>query len=64
MKEAYMYKLTSRRIIPHSKPRGGKLYFSRKDLNEWMLDNPVKTQDQIKMEAANNMAFNKKKSTD
>jgi len=61
MKESYMYKLTSSGKIKHSKPQGGKIYFSRVELEKWLLQNPVKTTDQTKMEAANRVAFGKKK---
>ena len=61
IKESYMYKLTSSGKIPHSKPQGGKLYFKRTDLESWLLQNPAKTTDQIKMEAANRVAFGKEK---
>lgn len=40
MKKSYMYKLTSSGKIPHSKPQGGKLYFSRSELEKWLLQNP------------------------
>jgi excisionase family DNA binding protein len=61
MKESYMYKLTSSGKIPHSKPQGGKIYLKRTSLENWLLQNPVKTADQIKMEAANRVAFGKEK---
>jgi excisionase family DNA binding protein len=39
-KKSYVYKLTSAKIIPHSKPNGGAIFFDRAKLEEWMLSNP------------------------
>ena len=36
-KKSYMYKLTSRNIIPHSKPNNKKMFFDRELLEQWML---------------------------
>jgi excisionase family DNA binding protein len=36
---SYMYKLTSKELIPHSKPRGKFIYFERSKLNAWLLGN-------------------------
>ncbi len=40
---SYLYKLTSKREIPFFKPRGGKLYFKKSDLDRWMLRNPCES---------------------
>jgi excisionase family DNA binding protein len=47
-----IYSLVSTRKIPHSK-RGKKLYFSRKELKEWLKEGKRKTRDEIADEAAN-----------
>ena len=39
-KKSYVYKLTSAKIIPHSKPNGKKIFFDKAKLEEWMLSNP------------------------
>ena len=39
--ESYLYKLTSQKAIPHSKPNGGMLRFDRKELELWAMNNPV-----------------------
>lgn len=49
--ESYMYKLTSARKIPHSKPNGKKIFFDKELLDKWLLGNPVKTKDEIDKEA-------------
>lgn len=48
---SYMYKLTSARKIPHYK-RGQKIFFLASELEAWLLANPVKTADQINIEAS------------
>jgi excisionase family DNA binding protein len=37
MTKSYLYKLTSAGILPHSKPNGKLLYFSREELTKWAL---------------------------
>lgn len=51
MSRGYLYKLTSQRLIPHYK-KGRKLYFKKAELEQWLLEAPVKTQGQIEREAA------------
>lgn len=48
---SHLYKLTSKNLIPHAK-RGKKLYFLKSDLDAWLIENRVKTVDEIK-EAVN-----------
>lgn len=50
--ESHLYKLTADGIVPHSKPNGKKLYFRRKELDVWLMSNPVRTQAEIESEAA------------
>ena len=47
-----IYGLVHGRSIPHSK-RGKKLYFSRKELTEWLRQGKRKTNAEIAIEAAN-----------
>ena len=39
IKSSTLYKLTSQKAIPFSKPNGGKLYFQKLELDQWMLQN-------------------------
>lgn len=55
------YKLTSGRLIPHTKPEGKKIFFCRESLEKWLLRNPVKTQEEIDMEASTFVTLNRKK---
>ena len=50
--KATIYSLVSTRKIPHSK-RGGNLYFSRKELTDWIKGGKRKTQSEISELAEN-----------
>lgn len=52
IERSYMYKLTSARKIPHSKPNGKTIYFDKEKLNEWALSRPIKTKEEINIEAS------------
>lgn len=41
--ESTLYKMTSARTITFYKPNNGKIYFRRVDLDNWMLQNEVKS---------------------
>ena len=51
LQKSYLYKLTSQRIIPHSKPGGKRIFFERTELERWMLSAKVES-----IEAAKEMA--------
>ena len=51
LSKSYLYKLTSAGVIPHYKPQGKMIYFEKTALEEWLRQNPVKTQEQIALEA-------------
>ena len=48
---SYMYKLTHSARIPHYKPHGKNVYFLREELEQWLLQNPVRTAEQKDREA-------------
>lgn len=50
--KTYMYKLTCTNKIPHSKPHGKTIYFSKEEIDRWLLKNPIKTAEQLEQEAA------------
>jgi excisionase family DNA binding protein len=50
---SHLYKLTSENRIPHSKPNGKRVYFSRAELDAWLLGQPIKTREEIERAAAN-----------
>lgn len=44
---SYLYKLTSRKEIPHYKPMGKVCYFNRAELEQWLQSNRVATATEI-----------------
>jgi excisionase family DNA binding protein len=50
--KSYVYKLTSAGILPYSKPNGKSIFFDRQKLEDWMLSNASKTQEERQMDAA------------
>ncbi len=48
---SFLYKLTSRRQIPHSKPNGKMIYFEKKKINIWLLQKRRKSKTEIEKEA-------------
>lgn len=48
---SYLYKLTASGKIPHSKPNGKMLFFEKKKLVDWLLQNKRKSKHDIEAEA-------------
>lgn len=44
--ESLLYKLTSGKEIPHYKPRGKMIYFTKEELDEWLMQNYEPTVDE------------------
>lgn len=40
-KKSYCYKLVATKVLPHSKPNNGRIFFDREKLEEWMLGTPI-----------------------
>lgn len=57
---SYLYKLTARREIPFSKPRGKMIYFSREKLDQWLLSNETKARKELE-DQARDYAFRNKR---
>jgi len=51
LSKSTLYKLTCSNKIPCYKPSGKRLYFSKAELEAWILTNPVKTESEIEQEA-------------
>ena len=49
--KSYLYKLTCKNQVPHFKPTGKRIYFSKSELDTWLLRNPVKSTTDIEQEA-------------
>lgn len=52
-KESYIYKMTSSKRVPHSKPGGGAIFFDREELEEWLSRNKVEPIYEIEKNAKN-----------
>ncbi len=60
LKKSYLYKLTSTQQVPHFKPRAKLLYFDRVEIEKWLLQNPIRTTDEIQAQADKHMAASRK----
>jgi excisionase family DNA binding protein len=49
--KSWGYKLTSARAVPHYKPNDKAIYFQKEEVDKWLLQNPIKTTSQLKLEA-------------
>lgn len=47
----HLYRLTSQRAIPFYKPMGGTIYFKKKEIEEWLLQNRHATEAEINSKA-------------
>jgi excisionase family DNA binding protein len=47
LSKSHLYKLTSRRQIPHYCPKGKKLYFKKGDLDQFLLTNRKASMEEI-----------------
>ena len=52
LSKSYVYKLTSKGDIPYYKPNGKQLYFKGTEIDEWLLTNRNKTNQEIEREIA------------
>jgi len=48
---SYLYKLTSQKIIPFSKPNGKVIFFNKEKLDSWLLQNQSKSKTEIQQDA-------------
>lgn len=55
LKKGYIYRLTSEQKIPHYKP-GGRVYFKKDEVEEWLLQNRVATLSEIDSKATTYIA--------
>lgn len=55
-----LYAFTSKREIPHFK-RGNYLFFSKRQVEEWLQSNPVPTTQEINSEASTFVATHKRR---
>ena len=51
LSRAYLYKLMMRHAVSYSKPGGKVCYFSRQDLDRYMMSNPYHTKAELQAQA-------------
>ena len=61
LSKSYVYKLTSKGDIPYYKPNGKQLYFKRTEIDEWLLTNRNKTNQEIEREIATKSVLSQKR---
>lgn len=49
--EGYIHKMTHNREIPFYKPNGKKLYFKRDEIDQWVINSKVLTQEELRKES-------------
>ena len=59
--ESHLYKLTSRKQVPHFCPQGKKLYFNRLELDRWLQTNRKNTIEEIDREATDYVLNNRRR---
>lgn len=50
--KSYIYKLTSTNQIPFYKPFGKGIYFNRKDIERWLMQNRQQSEGEVKQAAS------------
>ncbi|MFB9056698.1 helix-turn-helix domain-containing protein [Mariniflexile ostreae] len=56
--ESTLYKLTANKAIEFTKPNGGKIYFKKLELDNWMLQNESKSKRASEEEVFNHLKRN------
>jgi excisionase family DNA binding protein len=59
--ESHLYKLTSRKQVPHFCPQGKRLYFNRHELDRWLQKNRQITDLEIEQKASDYIIQNRRK---
>lgn len=52
LSKSHLYKLTSTRSIPHYKPHGKLIYFRKSDLDKYLFNNKITTQEELDKKTA------------
>lgn len=55
LSKSHLYKLTSTAGVPCFKPTGKRLYFSKEELDTWLLNNKKQTSEELNTEAENHL---------
>lgn len=51
LSKSHIYALTSKKEIPHYKPRGGRIFFDVREIREWLSQGRIKTNREIAEQA-------------
>lgn len=60
LSKQHIYRLTSNKQIPHFK-KARKLYFKKSELEDWMLESKVLTEEEVQREAETYTATHKRR---
>ncbi len=60
LSKSSLYKMTYKKKIPFSKPNGGKMYFKKEDLDNWMLSNKSNSTDELENKVLNYLKRSRK----
>ncbi len=52
LSKSYLYKMTCQKQIPYYRPSGKQIYFDRSEIETWMKQNRVQTQQEAEQMAA------------
>lgn len=58
LSRSYLYKLTSKGDIPFYRPNGKQLYFNKTEIDEWLLRNRSKTNEEIQKDVTTKRCLN------
>lgn len=58
--KSYLYKMTSKKDLPHYKPNGKKIFFAVSDLNSWIESGRVASNNEVSLMAVNHVIANSK----
>lgn len=59
LSKSYLYKLTSSGGIPCFKPQGKHIYFSKQEIDQWLMQNRKATSAEIESEASTYVTLKK-----
>lgn len=64
LSKSYLYRLTCYKQIPYYKPNGKQIYFDRAEIESWMKQNRVATQQEAEQAAISYVVTGKQKGGD
>lgn len=59
LSKGHIYRLTSTQAIPHYKPKGRNIYFKKDEIEDWLLQNRIRTKTEINGAAITYTAIHK-----